>query len=233
MSTHEELFSKYMTASHIDGFQHDLYIDLTQAIRDGNAALIEAFPWEKCMDMSIGKMSDDPMQQAKFLAGWIAIDEKVDAEMALSLTDYYVHYADSLTDIRKINLVNRDMLAHFCRIIKRQKTIPYSATTKRIIEYINNNVYSMIYVSDIVKHMNLSASYISQYFKKETGESLKRYIHSVKIREARNLMRYTSMSITDIAAQLCYTDLSHFTRICKDQTGRTPRQLLMELRQEV
>lgn len=232
MDKHEENFSEFLIEYRKDGFKHDNYTEIFEALRNGDAAAMECIDSDIFVNGGIGRMSDDPLTQARYLvvvtttlACTIALEHGVESEVALSLPDYYIQLAQRINNVSELSKLTKNILIHFCKIIHRQQTIPYSSTSKRIIEYIYNNIYSMIYVNDIAVALNMNPSYLSKLFKDETGTNLKDYIQMAKLKEAKNLIRYTNMSLTEIAVQLGYSDLSHFTKICKMYAGCTPKQL--------
>lgn len=236
MDTHEKDFSKFMTKYRKDGFQHEYYPEVTEAIKNGDGDAIAGMDWETYSRVGIGKMSNDPVMQSRYLvvvsctmACMIAVNEGVEWELAASLPDYYIQLAERINNVQELTTLTKNLLIHFCSLIKKQKNIPYSRSIKRVVEYIYNNIYSTIYINDIASALNMSPSYLSKIFKNETGIYLKDYIHMEKMKEAKNLMKYTSMSYTEIASQLGYSDLSHFTKACRTYEGCTPKQLKLRM----
>ena len=232
MKMNEDKFSEFLTEYRKDGFQHASYDNIFEAIKNGEPEELERFDWDTGLRFGIGKMSDDPVTQARYLvvvastlASQIACNEGVESELAFSLPDYYIQIAQKINSVKELTLLTKNLLIHFCIIIKKQKTVPYSHMTKRMVEYIYNNIYSPIYVNDIAKHFDMNPSYLSKYFKEKTGIHLKEYIHIEKLKEAKNLMGCTNLSFTEIALHLGYSDLSHFTKVCKIYTNKTPKQL--------
>ncbi len=106
----------------------------------------------------------------------------------------------------------------------------YSDTIKRrlspsiqaAVKYINENYSSKISLSDIAKLVYLNSSYLSLLFKKETGMNFQKYIEMVRIEKARLLMQSGSMSISDIAGYVGFSNQNYFAKIFKQVTGTTP-----------
>ena len=97
-------------------------------------------------------------------------------------------------------------------------------SVEAILMYIKQHIYKPTDLS--IEHLadvfNYAPDYISIFFKKHTGESLKQYItkHKIKLIEARLL--YSQLTITEIADEFGYTDESHFCKQFKKFTGSTP-----------
>lgn len=76
----------------------------------------------------------------------------------------------------------------------------------------------------------MNPSYLSTLFKKEVGMSISEYVQSAKVNEAKNLLSYTSHSMSDISSLLNFYDQSHFIRVFKKYTGVTPKQFKNEVK---
>lgn len=61
-------------------------------------------------------------------------------------------------------------------------------------------------------------------FKKETGESIARYILKAKLQESKMLLAYSDRSIADIACFLYFSSQPHFQNRFKQEYGITPLQ---------
>jgi AraC-like DNA-binding protein len=70
--------------------------------------------------------------------------------------------------------------------------------------------------------MGISENYLSRIFAKETGEKLQDYIVRVRVEKAENLLRYSDVSIAEIAAYVNFPSQSYFGRVFRKYTGDTP-----------
>jgi YesN/AraC family two-component response regulator len=75
----------------------------------------------------------------------------------------------------------------------------------------------------------MNPSYLSTLFKKEVGMSISEYVQSVKVNEAKNLLSYTSYSMSNIASLLNFYDQRHFIRVFKNIQGLHRSNLKMRL----
>ena len=62
-------------------------------------------------------------------------------------------------------------------------------------------------------------SYFARTFNKETGESFVNYISSRRIQLAKELLLETGKSISQIAEEVGYDNISHFTAVFKRTEG--------------
>lgn len=70
--------------------------------------------------------------------------------------------------------------------------------------------------------LNMSANYLSDMLKKETGKSIKEHIDSYIIRRAKNILLNSDKSVSEIAYDLGFDYPQSFTRMFKKKTGMSP-----------
>ena len=95
---------------------------------------------------------------------------------------------------------------------------------KGMIDYIQQHAEEQIRLEDIADTVNLSPSYAAIYFRKKTGTTIREYMLSKKMKEARKLLLEKDASVTDIAYRLGYHDYRSFSRAFKNITGKTPSE---------
>jgi two-component system, response regulator YesN len=74
----------------------------------------------------------------------------------------------------------------------------------------------------IAERVYLTPSYLSYLFKKETGQSLIRYITQVRMDKAVELLNTTNMKIVDIYKKLGYRSSTYFIQTFRNYHGVTP-----------
>ncbi|TLS51821.1 response regulator [Paenibacillus antri] len=99
-------------------------------------------------------------------------------------------------------------------------------STNKIIEGIKQMVeehYDQdLSLEGIAEQVYLTPSYLSYLFKKETGQSLIRYITQVRMDKAVTLLRDTNMKIVDICKRLGYRNSNYFIQSFRQHYGVTP-----------
>ena len=92
------------------------------------------------------------------------------------------------------------------------------------ITYIQEHYTENITLEDLSRVADRNPQYISAVFSKTCGMSLKEYITSLRIEEARRLLRSSNMPIGDVAVRTGYQDAKYFSRIFQKTTGQSPRE---------
>lgn len=123
-------------------------------------------------------------------------------------------------------------------IVTRNITIKCDAKTGgdtialQIINYVHLNIYDAekLKAENIAEKFNISTNYISEYFKKQTGENLQQFIINYKLSLAETRLRHSNMRLNEIAFELGFTDESHLTKTFKKYKGESPAQFRKNIR---
>jgi AraC family transcriptional regulator of arabinose operon len=108
------------------------------------------------------------------------------------------------------------------RIEEEEPIGPIEQKVMEIVNYININYSSDIYLNNIAKEFYISESYLSRIFKKITGFHMSEYIQIVRIKEAQKLLREKDFKIIDIAEKVGFMQIAHFNKTFKKITDTTP-----------
>lgn len=90
-----------------------------------------------------------------------------------------------------------------------------------IADYLNEHYTENISLDFLAEHFYISKYYLSREFKKEFGTTIIQYLLTKKITYAKELLRYSSSSIEEIAALCGISDPSYFNKIFKKLEGCT------------
>jgi AraC-like DNA-binding protein len=79
-------------------------------------------------------------------------------------------------------------------------------------------------VTYFASQLHLSANYLSDLLQKFTGKSTMEHIHLELVEKAKSLLWGTENSISEIAYELGFEYPSHFTKVFKAKTGKSPSE---------
>lgn len=96
----------------------------------------------------------------------------------------------------------------------------------QLLNYIHQHIYlpEQLRTTKMAAHFSISPSYISEYFKSKTGESLQQYISEYRLKLIETRLRLTDMQINDIVFEFGFTDASHLNRVFKKHKGMNPSE---------
>lgn len=84
-------------------------------------------------------------------------------------------------------------------------------------------------VQYLANELNMSANYLSDLLKKDTGHTALNYIHNKVIDVAKTQIVSTNKSISEIAYLLGFQYPQHFTRLFKREVGCTPNEYRLQV----
>lgn len=96
-----------------------------------------------------------------------------------------------------------------------------SSKIQQIINYIHSNIYNpeLLTTKKLAEEFYMADNYISEYFKKHTDISLKKYIINYKLKLVETRLKYTDAQDSKIALDLGFTDSSHLNKTFKTYKG--------------
>lgn len=123
---------------------------------------------------------------------------------------------ESIRDTYSIVLMlTKSMHKKYLPIAKKSKITP-------ALEYIANN-YNQNIKNDVLANLcNLSTVYFRKLFTEIMGNSPISYVHELRIKKAKEMLKSDYGSITDIAESLGYLNIYDFSRTFKKYTGVSP-----------
>lgn len=111
--------------------------------------------------------------------------------------------------------------------VKEEREEPNSAknadVVARIIEILQDNVYSTISLDELAGELYFSKTYLKSAFKRATGKSIIQFYLNLKTEEAKKLIS-RNYTFTEIADKLCISSVHYFSRMFKQRTGMNPSE---------
>lgn len=88
--------------------------------------------------------------------------------------------------------------------------------------YIQENIYSQLNVEDICYHFSISRSTIQTLFIKNLNTTPKQYISDLRFAKAKQMIKDSTYSISEIARICGFSSIHYFSRVFKEKYGVTP-----------
>ncbi len=93
---------------------------------------------------------------------------------------------------------------------------------QQAVRFINDNYRTDLRLDPVAWEAGMSPSHFSRVFKKVMGLSYQEYLNNRRIMKAKNLLRTSPQTVTEIAVSLGFADPTGFGRTFKKLTGQTP-----------
>lgn len=94
----------------------------------------------------------------------------------------------------------------------------------RFLQLVDEHYLTESGVEFYADRLCVTSNYLNRLVRLALGQSTKQYIQSRRIEEAKRLLRYTDLPVSDIADRLGFDTASYFVRAFSRQTGTTPLQ---------
>lgn len=110
--------------------------------------------------------------------------------------------------------------AHTSTISPQTSTLLYFNHAKK---YIEDNFSYDITISTLAKTIGIDRTYLYKIFKQETGLSPEQYITDFRLKKARDFLKLTPYTISQIAYSTGFKDVCYFCRVFKKHQGMSPK----------
>lgn len=100
--------------------------------------------------------------------------------------------------------------------------VPYNV--KEILDFLNQNLYSKITISDVAKFVGKSESTVKQLFDSYQKNGIIKYYNLLKIKEAKKLIREDKYNFSQISDMLYFDNPQYFSKAFKKFTNMTPSE---------
>lgn len=122
----------------------------------------------------------------------------------------------------------KDKCVKIRHMIHKERKNTANTMTEKAKHYIEENYAdSNLSVEHLCSYLNVSATYFSVLFKKETGMSFISYLTKVRLERAVELLEYTEDKSYMIAEKVGYTEANYFSYVFKKQYGVSPSKYRM------
>ncbi|MDV2992045.1 MAG: HTH-type transcriptional activator RhaR [Chroococcidiopsis sp. SAG 2025] len=105
-----------------------------------------------------------------------------------------------------------------------KKSLPQTRPiVKQVLCFIDANYCNSIGLQEVAKEVNLSAAYLTDMIRRETGKTVLSWIVERRMIEARRLLLETDLAVIQIAEAVGYCDAGYFNRLFRRLNGTTPQ----------
>ncbi len=121
-----------------------------------------------------------------------------------------------------ISLLSADVTEKKSRISLYEHLTQRQTLTKQLMEYLNENMSEQIRLESISRQFSYSLSSIKRIFKEETGSSIMAYLNQLRLVKAKELLRQTRLSVSEIALKVGFANTYYFSNAFKKRWGESP-----------
>lgn len=205
---------------------------MLQMVRNGDINYHAAIQRTVNLSPGVPVQGADPLRQMKTsivvfttLVSRAAMEGGLSPEVAYALGDSYIQSVEDCRDSGELDALSHAMYHDFIYRVHHLHVNPhYSHAVQKCCDYIELSLDRRIRTADLAALVGYTEYYLTEKFKKETGQSVSSYIRYAKVERAKLLLESTELSIKEIADQLAFNTVNYFIQSFRDTTGYTPAQ---------
>lgn len=133
----------------------------------------------------------------------------------------------SLSDLKEYYL---QFFLNVTNMVKEKSVYRNNDLIDQLKIYISRNYYKNLTQEFVASLFYMNRSYLSQLFKKKTGENFVDFLNNTRIEKSKELLLNTDKKMYSIAKAVGYDNTKYFFRIFKKKTGITPEQYRLQHR---
>jgi|GEM_PF-4334725 AraC-like DNA-binding protein len=149
--------------------------------------------------------------------GWTVLNKKNNkaVEKSISSADYVhsVHLFDLL--FWRLKRVARDLL------LEPDQELDHIGQAKA---YMQKNYAKPIQLDDVAQAVHVSSYHLSHLFPKSTGSTFSDALLRIRIEKAKDLLKDTTLTVSDVALETGFNSSTYFTRAFKKWQNMTPSE---------
>lgn len=181
----------------------------------------------------VGEMAKSSKKQMEYtvvvgitIAARTAIEGGVSPMKALRLADVYLQKLEQCKDELHMHSLNANAMEAFLEAVREAKQEGKNEPSyiRACKDYIIRHRTRHISLEDMAEELKINYSYLSRKFKETEGITIQQYVIREKVRAAANMIRYSDLSLTEIAIYLDFSSQSHMGSCFKKEYGMTPNE---------
>lgn len=104
---------------------------------------------------------------------------------------------------------------------------------RTVFNFVREHFKRQITLDEIAEKSSLTPPSFARYFKKNTGKTFTQFVNEYRLVHAIKLLAEEPISITDICYECGFNNFSHFNKLFKEYTGKSPSEYRKDLKQIV
>lgn len=136
----------------------------------------------------------------------------------------YISNINALIKLLSIEVIRSQ--AHRAQIIRTVSFTKNAAElfVDKCIAYISHNLKGDCSVQSLSNHFNVSNNYIYKSFMYVIHESPSKYVTRIRMLRAKSLLLTNLFTVEEVAEEVGYATLAHFSRVFKEHMNCSPRE---------
>lgn len=205
--------------------------ELGHCVTEGNGDGAQQKARELLWDVLYKSCSDTNLLLLKCVEIYMSLVLKIEQENSslqpVPVDDLYYRLAAS-DSFEQVAAAFKRTIASLAEQVKQRRMNAEHSLITKLKNHLRENYHHQISLAELADLFYMNPSYLSTFFKKETGINFSEYTIQLRIDQAKHLLKHSDLSIQEISEKVGYTDYRYFCTIFKKTTGDTPLKYRMK-----
>lgn len=121
-----------------------------------------------------------------------------------------------------LSLMQAHTTARQQRVGSYEQQLSRETLVSDVIRYLQTHMSEPVRLPDLAAQFPYSLSSIKRLFREETGCGVMEYLSQMRLEQAKELLRTTALSLSEIAAHTGFTDASYLSVVFRRRMGVSP-----------
>ncbi|MGN0297873.1 MAG: helix-turn-helix transcriptional regulator [Lachnospiraceae bacterium] len=148
-----------------------------------------------------------------------------------NLSTQFAIQIENSVSVSQLEKLSNTMIRKYCMLVKNYSRKNNSQLVQFCLDYIDSHYVQELSLASLAEECNVTNSYLSALFKKETGITITDYINQTRIHQSLILLNTTHSSMSMIANQVGYQDANYYSRVFKKILGISPKDYRKKIHQ--
>lgn len=139
-------------------------------------------------------------------------------------------YAATNSDTKIKELLINEQLFHLINQVLKvqseflQTTTSHKEKIQQVRNYLEENFSSQISLDQLAEIFYINKYYLTRIYKETYQQTINRTLTQLRITKAKELLRYSELSMVEIAVSCGFQDASYFSKVFKKIEGESPQK---------
>lgn len=138
------------------------------------------------------------------------------------ISEKYAIMIEHTATMSELDKIHSNMLREYCDPTIRKSTSENLTIVEKAEKYIEMNFSEDISMEEMARKLHVHPSHLMRSFKKEKGTTISYYRNVRRIQEAKELILFSNLTMTEIAIIVGFSNSQYFSKFFKEVEGVTP-----------
>ncbi|MCC3357053.1 response regulator transcription factor [Bacillus sp. REN16] len=140
------------------------------------------------------------------------------------LSEKYAIMVENAKSISELEEIHKRMLEEYSDPSIRFTPLEKATIAEKVEHFIRMNFSEEISIEEISQKLHVHPSHLMRAFKKERGMTISHFRNLIRIKEAKDLLTNSNLSLIEITLIVGFKNQQYFTRVFKEAEGVTPKE---------